>query len=153
MSDRASVQAAAVEAAFGNLHVAINIAGIGLLGSPIMDVTLGEWDWAMGVNVHGVILGIQTFLPLIQKHGEGRHILGTASIGGLQVNPGWHITPYSMRKNAVVALSEGLLNKSQGSSIGVSGFARLRYAPTLPILACAGPSPWTAPMSGRNSPS
>ena len=122
VSDRASVMAAgaAVEAAFGKLHIAVNNAGIGLLGSPILEIKPEEWDWVIGVNMYGVIHGIQVFLPMIQRHGEGGHIVNTASIGGLQVNPGWYTTPYSMTKFAVVALSEGLHNELDGTNVGVS---------------------------------
>ena len=71
VSDRASVTAAgaAVEAAFGKLHIAVNNAGIGLLGSPILETKPEEWDWVIGVNMYGVIHGIQVFLPMIQRHG------------------------------------------------------------------------------------
>jgi NAD(P)-dependent dehydrogenase (short-subunit alcohol dehydrogenase family) len=68
----------------------------------------------------GVVHGVRAFLPLLQVHGEGGHILNTASIGGLQVRPGWNGGPYSATKYAVVALSESLRNELEGSGIGVT---------------------------------
>ena len=122
VSDRAAVArlAAAAEAEFGRLHVAVNNAGVSMHGEPADEIEPGNWDWIIGVNIYGVIHGIQAFLPLIKKHGEGGHIVNTASIGGLQVNPNWYTAAYSMTKYAVVALSEALENELEGTRIGIS---------------------------------
>ena len=42
----------------------------------------------MGVNVLGVINGIRTFVPMIRRHGEGGHVVNTASISGFFVRRG-----------------------------------------------------------------
>ena len=55
---------------------------------PIETLPAADWDWVIGVNVYGVIHGIQTFVPRIRAHGEGGHVVNTASIGGFQVHPG-----------------------------------------------------------------
>lgn len=122
VSDAESLAAAArqAEAAFGNIHVAVNNAGVAMHGTPLADMALEDWHWVIGVNVYGVIHGIRTFVPMIRKHGEGGHIVNTASIGGLQMRPGWNTGAYSMTKYAVVALSEALEQELEGSGIGVS---------------------------------
>ena len=122
VSDRAAVLrlAAAVEAEFGSLHVAVNNAGVSMHGQKLATIAPADWDWIVGVNVYGVIHGIQAFLPLLQKHGEEAHIVNTASIAGFQVNPDLHSAGYAMTKFAVVALSEGLENELKGTRIGVS---------------------------------
>jgi NAD(P)-dependent dehydrogenase (short-subunit alcohol dehydrogenase family) len=122
VSDRAAVERAAEAAltAFGAVHVAVNNAGVAMHGVPIESLSPREWDWVMGVNIGGVINGIQVFLPLIRAHGEAGHIVNTASIGGFQVRPGWHTGAYSMTKYAVVALSEELEHDLAGTPIGVS---------------------------------
>jgi len=122
VSDRASVTRFAIttEAEFGRLHVAVNNAGVSMHGEPADAIEPRNWDWIIGVNIYGVIHGIQAFLPLIKKHGEGGHIVNTASIGGLQVNADWYTAAYSMTKYAVVALSEALENELKGTAIGVS---------------------------------
>ena len=124
VSDAASVEAAAdqVEAAFGRIHVAVNNAGVAMHGTPLEKISLADWDWVIGVNMYGVIHGIRSFVPRIRRHGEGGHIVNTASIGGLKVNPGWLGGAYSMTKYAVVALSEALEHELEGSGIGVSVF-------------------------------
>lgn len=72
----------AAEAKFGKIHVLINNAGVGL-GGPTELASYADWDWVNGVNVGGVINGIVTILPRILAHGEGGHIVSTASMGAL----------------------------------------------------------------------
>ena len=122
VSDASSVEAAgrAVERQFGHLHFAFNNAGVALHGTPIENIELADWQWVIGVNIMGVVHGLRTFVPMLREHGQAGHIVNTASIGGLQVNPAWMTAAYSMTKYAVVALSEGLRNELQSTSIGVS---------------------------------
>ncbi|MBU6191417.1 MAG: SDR family NAD(P)-dependent oxidoreductase [Betaproteobacteria bacterium] len=122
VSDAASVEAAgrAVERQFGRLHFVFNNAGVALHGTPIEHIALADWQWVIGVNIMGVVHGLRTFVPMLREHGESGHIVNTASIGGLQVNPAWMTAAYSMTKYAVVALSEGLRNELAATPIGVS---------------------------------
>ncbi len=122
VSDAASVAAAgrAAEQAFGKLHVAVNNAGVAMHGTRVEEVTPDEWNWVIGVNVLGVINGIRTFVPLIRRHGEGGHVVNTASISGFFVRKGRNQGAYSMTKYAVVALSEALEQEVEGAGIGVS---------------------------------
>ena len=110
VSDEAAVQRAAaeVESTFGDLHILSNNAGVTFAGSPLLGVPQQQLDWIFGVNVFGTLHCCRAFVPLIQKHGQGGHIVNTASIGGLQVNPLLRNGPYAMTKYAVVAMSETL---------------------------------------------
>jgi NAD(P)-dependent dehydrogenase (short-subunit alcohol dehydrogenase family) len=87
VSDRASVLRAANEtfAAFGNVHVVCNNAGVGV-GGPIESIAPADWDWMIGVNLMGAVYGVQAFLPHIKAHGEGGHIVNTASLAGQLVH-------------------------------------------------------------------
>ncbi len=122
VSDRASVEEAvvAVERAFGDIAIACNNAGIALHGVPLHEITAADWDWVIGVNIQGVIHGIQALVPRMLATGRPAHVVNTASIGGFQVNPNFLTAAYSMTKYAVVALSEGLHNELQGTRVGVS---------------------------------
>lgn len=115
VSDASSVERAAKATyqAFGNVHIVCNNAGVAGGGG-----SLDTWRWVLDVNLMGVLHGIQTFLPHIQAHGEGGHIVNTASMAGLQSNLGFN--PYATSKYAVVAMSEGLAKQLASSSIGVT---------------------------------
>ena len=133
VSDEAAVGRAAekVAAGFERLHLLVNNAGVTFAGSPLLGVPQQQFDWIFGVNVFGMLHCLRAFVPLIRKHGEGGHILNTASIGGLQVNPQLRNGPYAMTKYAVVAMSETLALDLQGSGIGVSVFCPALVATNL----------------------
>jgi NAD(P)-dependent dehydrogenase (short-subunit alcohol dehydrogenase family) len=103
--------------AFGRVHVLCNNAGVGA-GGPQEQISAGDWDWVLDVNLHGVVHGTRAFLPHIKAHGEGGHVVNTASMAGHLSVPG--MGPYCATKFAVVAMSEGLAGELQGSSVGVS---------------------------------
>ncbi len=120
-ADAVARAADAVEAEFSKVHIICNNAGISLGNVRLLDMTRAQWDWIFGVNLFGVVNGVQVFAPRIQKHGEGGHIVNTASMAGLQVNPNIPgIGAYAMTKHGVIALSEALTMELQGSGIGVS---------------------------------
>lgn len=122
VSDRDAVETAAekVAAEFGNVHVLVNNAGITLGPIPVTDVQPSQWEWIFGVNLFGVVNGVSAFVPRMREHGEAAHVVNTASIGGLQVNPELQNGSYSMTKYAVVALSEALELQLESTNIGVS---------------------------------
>ena len=119
VSERASMKSAALEAvaAFGKVHVVCNNAGIGVSGL-FGHVKEGDWDWVIDVNLKGVVYGAETFVPLIRSHGEGGHIVNTASLAGMFTAPG--MEAYSATKFAVVAMSEGWAMELSPQGIGVS---------------------------------
>ena len=91
-----------------------------------------------------IIWGIEIFGPLIEQHGEGGHIVSTASIAGLISRQS---NAYNVAKYGVVALSEGLRFELAPRGIGVSvlcpGFIRtqiMNSSATCPS-ASAGRSP------------
>lgn len=116
--------AAKTLARFGKVHIVVNNAGVGGEGR-FANSTPGGWDWVIGVNLWGVIYGFQTFVPLIKQHGEGGHIVSTASMAGMIPGAG---AQYAVTKFGVVALSEALRLELAGDNIGVSvlcpGFIR-----------------------------
>jgi NAD(P)-dependent dehydrogenase (short-subunit alcohol dehydrogenase family) len=122
VSDPAAFERAAdqAEAEFGNIHFLFNNAGVTLGAMPLWEVTPAQWDWILGVNVQGVINGIRILVPRLRRHGETGHVVNTASIGGLQVNPKLRNGSYAMTKYAIVALSEALALDLEDSAIGAS---------------------------------
>jgi NAD(P)-dependent dehydrogenase (short-subunit alcohol dehydrogenase family) len=104
---------------FGAVHVLCNNAGV-QLDRRVWEFTRSEWEWLLGVNLGGVVHGLQVFLPRMIASGEPGHIVNTASVGGLLAFP--RIAAYTAAKFAVVGLSEGLANDlgEEGMPIGVS---------------------------------
>ncbi len=141
VSDRQAMYDAADKAgaALGRVHVLCNNAGIEYSGVPLDRVPDRDWDWAIGVNIHGVINGLQAFLPLIEAHGEGGHVVNTASIGGLHVSPNFAYGVYTTTKFAVVGLSEALREDLEPHGIGVS-------------VLCPAAVKTAITRSGRNRP-
>lgn len=119
VTDRAEMRAAAQEtiATFGKVHLVCNNAGVAI-GGPIGAVSERDWDWVVDVNLKGVVHGTEVFAPLIRAHGEGGHIVNTASIAGLLAMP--RLEPYAATKFAVVAMSEGWAGQLAPEGIGVS---------------------------------
>jgi NAD(P)-dependent dehydrogenase (short-subunit alcohol dehydrogenase family) len=129
VADAGSVERAAKATceAFGNVHVVCNNAGVAAAGG-IDTISLESWRWVLEVNLMGVLHGIRAFLPHIRAHGEGGHIVNTASMAGLQSRLGF--SPYVASKFAVVAMSEGLAGQLEPFGIGVTvicpGYVRTR---------------------------
>lgn len=120
VTDREAYVRAADEAekVFGKIHVLVNNAGVGIGGVPTWQATYKDWDYAMSVNVGGVINGIMTILPRIIKHGEGGHVVSTSSTCGFMATA--NFTIYCATKYAVAGLMECLAAELQGTNIGVS---------------------------------
>ena len=90
--------------AFGAAHLLCNNAGVGV-GGLAWEISLGDWQWCMGVNFWGVVHGIRAFVPQMIAQGGG-HVVNVASLAGLIDGPG--MAPYFASKHAVVSLSESL---------------------------------------------
>jgi NAD(P)-dependent dehydrogenase (short-subunit alcohol dehydrogenase family) len=119
VADPVSVERAAKVSyhSFGNVHVVCNNAGVAA-GSGIDNISIDNWRWVLDVNLFGVLHGIRSFLPHIRAHGEGGHIVNTASMAGMINHMGF--SPYSASKYAVVSMSEGLAAQLKPLGIGVS---------------------------------
>ncbi|MFK0087312.1 SDR family oxidoreductase [Pseudomonas sp. NPDC090755] len=96
--------------AFGQVDLLFNNAGVAP-GGLVWERSEQDWNWALGVNLHGVIHGVRIFTPLMlaaaAKDPSYRgHIVNTASVAGLTTAP--TLGPYCVTKHAVVALSESL---------------------------------------------
>ena len=126
VSLKSDLQAAAdaTIAKFGKVDILVNNAGV-TGGGGYGAWNDASWSWTIGVNLMAVIWGVEIFGPLIEAHGEGGHIVSTASIAGMVSGSG---NPYNVTKYGVVALSEGLRAELAPRGIGVSvlcpGFIR-----------------------------
>jgi NAD(P)-dependent dehydrogenase (short-subunit alcohol dehydrogenase family) len=108
--------------AFGPVHLLMNNAGVGG-GGYLWENTDKDWSWVLGVNLMGVVHGIQHFVPRMleaNRHGTPGHVVNTASMAGWLCAPLMGV--YNVSKHAVVALSETLHHdlKLAQSTIGVT---------------------------------
>jgi NAD(P)-dependent dehydrogenase (short-subunit alcohol dehydrogenase family) len=108
-----------VFATHGSVHLLCNNAGV-FQGGLLWERSAADWDWVMGVNLHGIINGVQAFLPRMIAAGEAGHVVNTASMAGHVCAP--YSGPYQVSKFAAYAYSESLGHDlaAVGSTIGVS---------------------------------
>jgi NAD(P)-dependent dehydrogenase (short-subunit alcohol dehydrogenase family) len=120
VTDRRAMAAAAdeTELVFGKVHVLVNNAGVGIQG-PFSGITYEDWDFGLAVNLGGVVNGLQTFLPRIRVHGEGGHVVNTASLAALVPMPAQFVI-YVAAKAAVVTISESIRDELSQENIGVT---------------------------------
>jgi len=119
---RAEDVAALADLAFGeggDVALLFNNAGV-VSGGWIWETTPQDWQWLIGVNLMGVVHGIQSFVPRMMNQGRPAHIINTASAAGLLSIPAGSI--YCATKHGVVTLSECLVHelKAKQAPIGVS---------------------------------
>lgn len=131
VSRRGDVETLAERAfdALGGVHVVCNNAGV-CQGGPVHRMGDRDWEWLLGVNLHGVRLGCDVFAPRLVAQGEPAHVVNTASVGGFLSGGG--LGMYSTTKYAVVGYSEALAQELAPHGIGVSilcpSFTRTRLA-------------------------
>ncbi len=104
---------------FGHVHLLFNNAGVLVMG-PTWELSLDDWRWILGVNVHGVIHGIKAFLPGMLTHGEPSYVVNTASLASFSGHGDY--APYSASKAAVLSISQSLYSEMRAmqTNIGVS---------------------------------
>jgi NAD(P)-dependent dehydrogenase (short-subunit alcohol dehydrogenase family) len=122
VSDYPSVEALRDEvlARHGAVHVLCNNAGVGAgAAGQVWDHDLDDWQWAVGVNVWGVVHGIKAFVPGMVASGVEGHVVNTSSgNGGIAPLPNTAI--YALTKSAVVTLTEVLWAQLRGVGAAVS---------------------------------
>ena len=105
-------------ARFGKIHMVVNNAGVGGDTGPIENQDKKGWQWALDVNLMGVVYGAKIMTPLIKEHGEGGWIVNVASMAGMGGVP--YLGAYTATKAAVVALSESWAGELEEKGIHVS---------------------------------
>ncbi len=122
VTNYASVEALrdATLAAFGAVHVVCSNAGIGAGAEGKMwEHELNDWKWAIGVNVMGVVHGINAFVPVMLEQNDEGHIVNTSSGNG-GVSPLPSTPQYAATKAAVVTITECLYGQLQEVGAKVS---------------------------------
>ncbi|MFY1713963.1 SDR family NAD(P)-dependent oxidoreductase [Tritonibacter mobilis] len=122
VTDRAQVQAmiAHTVATFGRLDVKFNNAGV---NRPMnfLDVTEENWNFIMGINGLGCMIGMQEAARQMIAQGQGGKIINTASVASRQGFD--NVAPYCASKWAVVSLTQSGARDVAKHNITVTGFA------------------------------
>ena len=106
-----------VHARFPAVDVLVNNAGVGQSGG-MLDTTLEDWAWVLGVNLWGVIHGCHYFVPKMVERRAGGHVVNVSSVFGFFAPPG--SIGYSTSKFGVFGLSESMRRELRPLGIGVS---------------------------------
>ena len=120
VSDRSAIEQLAKQAedTFGVAPTCvINNAGVGIGGKPVGDIGFDDWDWALGINLWGVIYGCEVFTPILRRAGRGG-IINVASAAGFAAAPS--MAAYNVSKAGVLSLSETLAAELSGTGIAVT---------------------------------
>jgi meso-butanediol dehydrogenase/(S,S)-butanediol dehydrogenase/diacetyl reductase len=122
VTDRSQVRAMIdhTVATFGRLDVMFNNAGV---NKPMnfMDVTEQNWNFIMGVNGLGCMIGMQEAARQLIAQGGGGKIINTASVASRQGFD--NVAPYCASKWAVVSLTQSGARDLAKHNITVTGFA------------------------------
>lgn len=117
---------------FGAIDVLFANAGVSGGLSPLMEVTVAEWEQVLRVNLIGVFIAIQAAARAMVPRGRGA-MVATASVAGLRFGAGG--MPYSASKAGVINLVQTAAHHLAGTGIRVNAL--------LPGLTETG---MTAPM-------
>jgi NAD(P)-dependent dehydrogenase (short-subunit alcohol dehydrogenase family) len=151
VSDLAQVKALADRAfaAFGKVHVVCNNAGVAVWGG-LEQATHRDWQWVLGINLWGVIHGVEAFVPRMIAQKEPGHILNTASMAGLIASQGLGV--YNTSKYAVVGLSETLAKDLRPYGIGVSVLCPMAVDTRINVSERNRPAALVNDVSSRGAP-
>ena len=144
VADAASVTALAdrVYAEHGACHILCNNAGVSVANLNVWETTPNDWKWVHGVNVHGVVHGIQAFVPRMLEGGDEGLVMNTSSGDG-GISPLADQSVYASSKAAVSILTECLAAQLAGQG------TKLRAAIFYPSGGMLRTGIWT---TARNRP-
>lgn len=116
---RVEALADAVYERWGAAHLVCNNAGV-FQGGVSWQRTPADWEWALGVNLWGIIHGIRAFVPRMLEGGEEGHVVNTSSVAGFVAAP--FSGPYNVSKVAAFSVTECLAHDlaAVGARIGAS---------------------------------
>lgn len=98
------------------LDLMINNAGVACAGT-LMETSLDNWQWIVGINLMGVVHGCRAAIPHLQRNGSGL-LINVASAAAFASAPG--MISYNATKAAVLSISESLSNELRASGTQVS---------------------------------
>lgn len=115
---------------YGELHLAVNNAGIGGRQAPAGETDLEDWDRVIDINLNGVLYGMRYQIPqMLEAGGENCAIVNMASIHG-----------------AVAALGNGAYTAAKHGVVGITKNAAAEYGPQGLRINSVGPGYIMTPL-------
>ncbi|WP_280250575.1 SDR family NAD(P)-dependent oxidoreductase [Nocardia abscessus] len=99
------------------VSLVVNNAGVGIGGKPVGRIGFDDWQWALGINLWGVVHGCEVFAPGLRAAGHGG-IINVASAAGFAAAPS--MAAYNVSKAGVLSLSETMAAELSGSGVAVT---------------------------------
>ncbi len=99
------------------VSLVVNNAGVGIGGKPVGRIGFDDWQWALGINLWGVVHGCEVFAPRLRAAGHGG-IINVASAAGFAAAPS--MAAYNVSKAGVLSLSETMAAELSGSGVAVT---------------------------------
>jgi 3-oxoacyl-[acyl-carrier protein] reductase len=90
---------------FGRVDILFSNAGVAESVKPLAEITTGEWDQIIDVNLKGFFLCVQAVAPIMRRAGGGS-IIVTGSMAARRPRPG--MAAYVASKSGVLGLARGL---------------------------------------------
>ena len=109
----------AVVAAFGDVHILVNSAGI-VGGTPAGATSEADYDRVMDTNLKGTFFCANAVVPLMKAKGSG-HIVNISGIGAFRGSSGG--AAYCASKAGVLSVTEALANELAPHGIHVNAIA------------------------------
>jgi NAD(P)-dependent dehydrogenase (short-subunit alcohol dehydrogenase family) len=116
-ADQMAAFASSVHARREAVDILMNNAGVGI-GGGFLDTSLADWDWIVGINLHGVVHGCHHFIPPMVRRGRGGHVINVSSAAGYSASSA--LAAYNATKFGVLGLSEALWEELRPHGIGVT---------------------------------
>jgi NAD(P)-dependent dehydrogenase (short-subunit alcohol dehydrogenase family) len=137
---------------FGEVHLLCNNAGVFASGGTLWETPLSDFEWQFGVNIMGIVHGVQAFVPIMLEQGGDAHIVNTASMAGVTSSP--LSSGYFASKHAAISLSETLYHEleQRGSGIGVSVLCPELVATRIGDAERNRPEQWKRKDDGEEHP-
>lgn len=99
------------------VDILVNNAGVGL-GGGMLETTLEDWEWVVGINFWGVIYGCHYFVPAMVKRGRGGYVVNLSSSAGFGASSA--LVAYTATKFGVLGFSEAIRQELAPYGIGVT---------------------------------
>ncbi|MBA4799681.1 MAG: SDR family oxidoreductase [Rhizobiales bacterium] len=122
VADETAVEALArwTDEVLGPVDILVNCAGIGGADKPFGEVSVGDWDRMLGVNLRGVFLVTKRYFPGMVEREYGR-IVNIASQLAYKGAPG--LAPYVAAKAGVVGFTRALSYEGAPHNVMINGIA------------------------------